>query len=55
MWVLIVTFVTGWDSGYEYAIPNLPSYSECVRVSKLILVPQYSSSGPTFKCIEVVK
>lgn len=52
-WILIVSVLTGVNYGYEYAIPNLPSYQECDRISKLIPLPSYSGGSPKFLCIEV--
>lgn len=51
-WILIVSFATGFSSGFEYAIPNLVSYAECVRVSTQIPENKYGGEK-TFKCIEV--
>lgn len=53
-WILIVSFATGLQYGYEYAIPGLPSYEECVRVSKQIPPPHYRNQEKAFKCIEVI-
>ena len=53
-WILIVSFATGFSSGFEYAIPNLVSYAECARVATQIPENKYGSGGgKTFKCIEV--
>lgn len=54
-WVLLVMMFAG-NGSMQYAIPNLPTYNECVRVSKEITIANKDSwAYPKFKCIEVNK
>ena len=54
-WILIVSFAIGYREGYQYAIPNLPSLQECVRVYNMIEKPNLGFAGHfSSQCIEVI-
>lgn len=52
-WILFVSVWAG-NATYQYAIPNLASYRECVRISEQVPRAPWSTV-PEFKCVETPK